>query len=70
MASIQWFWHHPKRNAFGSPVEVWSASLHEPFGSASFIPVTRIKSLCVAVPLRLKGDNVFAVTPLRHKVFL
>lgn len=70
MASVKWFCHHHNRHAFGSPVEVCSSSLHVPFGPASFLPVHRIKNMCVVCPVVLAGETVLAVTPLTRKVFL
>ena len=70
MASVQWFQHHPRQHMFGSPVEVWTSSVHEPFGPASFIPINRIKNMCAVCPIQVERENVFVVIPLKRKVFL
>ena len=70
MASVKWFQRHPRQNMFGPPVEVWTASMHEPFGPASFIPVNRINNLCAVCPLTVAREKVLVVTPLKRKMYL
>ena len=66
MASVLWHQCHPNQYTLGSPVEVWTATLYEPYGPAMYIPVTRIKKQCAVCPLVY--EQVIAIIPLSHKI--
>ena len=64
-ADVEWFlpMGDEKRYKFGKPVEVWSSELFERPGSASFIPVQRIKSKFLQIKFKIDCINVMAVVP-------
>ena len=70
MAQVTWFEEHSKRNNLLDPIEIWCKNFFVPFGSASFIPVTRIHCFCIASPMVVDGENVFAVNPIRKKIYV
>ena len=69
MAKVQWFEEHSKKNCLLDPIEIWSNNFFVPFGPASFIPVTRIHCLCVASPILVDGESVFAINPIKKKMY-
>ena len=51
---------------YGKNVEVWSSDLFEPLGSASFMPIQRIKSKFLHIKFELDCKNVMAVIPRKR----
>jgi len=73
MVRIKWFQEHTVRSAddrFLHPVEVWCYDLYKPFGPASFMPIEKIKEVCITCEIIVDGEYVLAVNPMRKKVFL
>ena len=69
MAKVTWFEEHSKKNSLMDPIEIWCKHFFVPLGPATFIPVSRIRCLCVASQMVVDGENVFAVNPLRKKIY-
>ena len=63
LAFVNWFQKVHCRHALCTGVEVWCHKLYEPDGPASFMPVQRIKSKCVCATVRIKNEELLAVTP-------
>ena len=57
MAKVQWFEHPVTTVTPPGSVRLWSKALFKPFGSASFIPITRIKESVLLVDLQLKVNQ-------------
>ena len=47
MAKVQWFENPIETAAPPGQLQLWCVTLNKPCGPASFIPVTRIKQVCV-----------------------
>ena len=48
MAKVQWFEHPIESTTLQGQLQFWCATLTKPFGLASFLPVTRIKQVCIS----------------------
>ena len=70
MAKVLWFEHPAETASLPGPVGLWCRTLFKPFGPASFIPITRIKEICITCELTIGGEPVLAVNPVRKKIFL
>ena len=69
MAKVQWFEEHTKKNCLLDPIEIWCSNFFVPFGPASFIPVARIHCFCVVSPILVDGESVFAINPVKKKIY-
>jgi len=67
LAYVTWFKLHPEKDHYGKPVTVWQVAT-EPPGPASYMPLQRIKSVCVnttqVVDFGRLNENVLVVAPL------
>ena len=70
MAFVNWHHHHPRKDFYGEPVEIWTSSLYEAYGPASFIPVSRIKNISAVCPTLIDNEQVLAVVPLNRKIYV
>lgn len=63
LAFVEWYLpaNYETRYMFGKPVELWRADLCRVVGSASFIPVQRIKSKFVHIPVQIQSRNLLVV---------
>ena len=46
----------------------WYSGLFKPFGPATFMPVERIKEICIACDISINGEEVIAVNPMQKGV--
>ena len=70
MASVRWYKPHQQRHSLNEPLELYVPDLFEPYGPSSFIPLTRIKSLCVVCPVKLNEESVIVVYPIKKKLYI
>ena len=70
MAKVQWFKNTVNIAVSPGPIQFWFGTLFKPFGPASFIPITKIKDICVTCKLMIGRELVLAVNPIRKKIFL
>ena len=61
MAKVQWFEHPIESTTLQGQLQFWCATLTKPFGPASFLPVTRIKQVCISCELNIGTDTIIAV---------
>ena len=69
MVKMRWYQEHPDKEKLSKPIEIWCNQLSKPFGPASFMPITRIHSICVTCEIELNNEKVLAINPTRKKVF-
>ena len=64
-AFVEWYMPMPEaiKNKYGKPIQVWRNKIFEPTGSASFIPVQRIKSKFVYIEQSIESHDVIVVLP-------
>lgn len=64
-AFVEWYLQLPDaiKNKYGKPVQVWRNKLYSITGSASFIPVQRIKTKFVYVEKTINAMDVIIVLP-------
>ena len=70
MACVRWLQPHPSRSLFGSPHEVWSYNVFEPYGPASYMPIQRVHNQFVSCKIELSGEHVLVVCPLPRKIYM
>ena len=70
MANVKWCQEHSAKQKYSNPVEIWCSGLFKPFGPGTFMPVERIKEICIACNISIDGEEVIAVNPMQKKVFL
>ena len=70
MARVKWFQEHSAKQKYSSPVEIWYSGLFKPFGPATFMPVERIKEICIACDISINGEEVIAVNPMQKGVLV
>ena len=63
----KWFQEHSAKQKYSSPVEIWCSGLFKPFGPATFMPVERIKEICIACDISINGEEVIAVNPMQKR---
>ena len=63
LAFVNWLQKVHCRHDVCPDVEVWCHKLYEPDGPASFMPVQRIRSKCICATIRIKNEELLAVTP-------
>lgn len=70
LAKVHWFkkLEDPLRNFYGKPVEVWYSNMYVPMGSASFIPIHRIKCRFVFVQTTLLNKEVIVISPRERNI--
>ena len=69
LAFINWLQKVHCRHVLCPDVEVWCHKLFEPDGPASFMPVQRIKSKCICATVRVKNEELLAVTPYIRQLY-
>ena len=52
------------------PVEIWCNDLYKPCGPATFMPLEKIKEVCVTCELMLSNEQVLAINPIGKNFFL
>ena len=67
LAKVLWFEHPVETASLPGSVGLWCRTLLKPFGPASFIPITRIKEICITCELTIGGEPVLAVNPIRKR---
>lgn len=68
LAYVMWYESHPEQCYFGQPLKVCCKDQFEQLGTASFLPVQRIKSKFVPAFQKVKGENVLVVCPISRKI--
>ena len=65
LAKVRWYHrvNERVRHMFGKPVEVWSSNLFLQNGSATYIPIHRIKCRFVFAKTVIQNKNVMIVSP-------
>ena len=66
MARVKWFEEHSAKQKYSSPVETWCSGLFKPFGPATFMPVERIKEICIACDISLMVKK-YSVNPMQKR---
>jgi len=70
MAKIKWFQEHHARFYMYKPVEIWCNDLYKPCGPATFMPLNKIREVCVTCEITINNEKVLALNPIRKKIFL
>ena len=70
MAKLKWFQEHDARFHMCKPAEIWCNDLYKPCGPTTFMPLEKIKEVCVTCEITLNNEQVLAINPIRKNVFL
>jgi len=65
LAKVRWYKrvNDTLRHVFGKPVEVWSSNLFIQEGSATYIPIHRIKCRFVFIRTVIQNKDVIVISP-------